>query len=64
MFVIGVALLKVEDPIALPSYIAIGVLAVVGVCIARCFTKGCSRRIDARALRHGKRRMAGSADRG
>ena len=34
MFVIGVALLKVDDPIALPSYIALAVLAVIGLCIA------------------------------
>lgn len=58
MFIAGVALLKAGDPVALPSYVAVAVVTLTLMAIALRIAKGCSRRLDARALRHRKRRIA------
>ena len=56
MFMVGVALLKADDPVAAPFYIAIGVVVLMTIALVQSIIKWLSRRMDARTARH--RRIA------
>ena len=58
MFVAGVALFRAQNPVAFPSYVALAGVALIVAVIAQRIIKGFSRQLDARALRHRKRRIS------